>query len=259
MAIKERKQITGTTEQINAYEGHEGQIVWDKDKKTFVGMSGTAGKNYPLAQQAYVDTQFLPLSGGILTGNIIFNTGAILSGMSQDGTLRELLLGSDALEDSSNNSGAYIALRNHGGSLDDLRGSFAIHTRLADTTIPYFLEGKTNGDLRWSGQTIDSYVDIKYQAHPSGGGLLCYRCRSGLQFMFGGIVVGENRTEHLVFPYPFINTGYAIACHGVSPWPDIVCSTDSKTTTSVLIKKGSIDKSQNFITTVQIIIFGNWK
>lgn len=55
MAIKERKQITGTTEQINAYAGHEGQIVWDKEKKTFVGMSGTAGENYPLAQQAYVD------------------------------------------------------------------------------------------------------------------------------------------------------------------------------------------------------------
>ena len=71
MAIKERKQITGTTEQINAYEGHEGQIVWDKDKKTFVGMSGTAGTNYPLAQQAYVDTQFLPLTGGNMTGELI--------------------------------------------------------------------------------------------------------------------------------------------------------------------------------------------
>lgn len=54
MAIKERKQITGTTEQIDAYAGHEGQIVWDKEKKTFVGMSGTAGTNYPLASQTYV-------------------------------------------------------------------------------------------------------------------------------------------------------------------------------------------------------------
>lgn len=57
MAVKERKQITGTTAQINAYEGHEGQIVWDKDKKTFVGMSGTAGKNYPLAPKEYVDNE----------------------------------------------------------------------------------------------------------------------------------------------------------------------------------------------------------
>lgn len=58
MAIKERKQITGTTEQINAYAGHEGQIVWDKEKKTFVGMSGTAGENYPLASQTYVANEF---------------------------------------------------------------------------------------------------------------------------------------------------------------------------------------------------------
>lgn len=55
MAVKERKQITGTTEQINAYAGHEGQIVWDKEKKIFVGMSGIAGTNYPLASKTYVD------------------------------------------------------------------------------------------------------------------------------------------------------------------------------------------------------------
>lgn len=57
MAVKERKQITGTTAQINAYKGHEGQIVWDKEKKTLVGMSGTAGKNYPLAPKTYVDNE----------------------------------------------------------------------------------------------------------------------------------------------------------------------------------------------------------
>ena len=57
MAIKEREQITGTTAQIQAYAGHEGQIVWDKEKKTFVGMSGTAGTNYPLAQKEYVDNE----------------------------------------------------------------------------------------------------------------------------------------------------------------------------------------------------------
>lgn len=92
MAVKERKQITGTTAQINAYKGHEGQIVWDKEKKTFVGMSGTAGKNYPLAQKSYVDNEVakvntelteglagkedkgtcLPLSGGNLSGQLHF-------------------------------------------------------------------------------------------------------------------------------------------------------------------------------------------
>lgn len=51
MAIKQRKQVTGTTEQINAYAGVEGQLVWDKTTKRWVGMSGTAGTNYPMASE----------------------------------------------------------------------------------------------------------------------------------------------------------------------------------------------------------------
>ena len=53
MAIKERKQVTGTTAQINAYAGVEGQLVWDKTKKKWVGMSGTAGTNYPMASESH--------------------------------------------------------------------------------------------------------------------------------------------------------------------------------------------------------------
>ena len=53
MALKQRKQITGTTAQINAYAGVEGQLVWDKTKKKWVGMSGTAGTNYPMASESH--------------------------------------------------------------------------------------------------------------------------------------------------------------------------------------------------------------
>lgn len=53
MAIKQRKQLTGTTEQINAYAGVEGQLVWNKTTKRWVGMSGTAGTNYPMASERH--------------------------------------------------------------------------------------------------------------------------------------------------------------------------------------------------------------
>lgn len=53
MAIKQRKQLTGTREQINAYAGVEGQLVWDKTTKRLVGMSGTAGTNYPMAAERH--------------------------------------------------------------------------------------------------------------------------------------------------------------------------------------------------------------
>ena len=53
MPIKQRKQLTGTTAQINAYAGVEGQLVWDTTKKKWVGMSGTAGTNYPMAPESH--------------------------------------------------------------------------------------------------------------------------------------------------------------------------------------------------------------
>lgn len=53
MTIKQRKQLTGTTAQINAYAGVEGQLVWDKTTKRWVGMSGTAGTNYPMASERH--------------------------------------------------------------------------------------------------------------------------------------------------------------------------------------------------------------
>lgn len=69
MAIKQRKQLTGTTEQIKAYAGVEGQLVWNKTKKKWVGMSGTAGTNYPMASEVDV-SNLIPKTGdrGVLGG-----------------------------------------------------------------------------------------------------------------------------------------------------------------------------------------------
>ena len=49
MAIIERKQLTGTTEQINAYAGHQGQLAFDKTTKHLHVLSGTAGTTTKLA------------------------------------------------------------------------------------------------------------------------------------------------------------------------------------------------------------------
>lgn len=49
MAIKQRKQLTGTTAQINAYAGVEGQLVFDKATKHLHVLSGTAGTSTKLA------------------------------------------------------------------------------------------------------------------------------------------------------------------------------------------------------------------
>lgn len=52
MAIIERKQLTGTTEQINAYAGHNGQLAFDKTTKHLHVLSGTAGTTTKLANMS---------------------------------------------------------------------------------------------------------------------------------------------------------------------------------------------------------------
>lgn len=49
MAIKERKQITGTAAQIGAYAGHNGVLAYATDTKHLHVLSGTAGTTTELA------------------------------------------------------------------------------------------------------------------------------------------------------------------------------------------------------------------
>ena len=176
MAIKERKQITGTTAQINAYEGHEGQIVWDKDKKTFVGMSGTAGKNYPLASQAYVDTQFLPLTGGEIRG--------VISYRAQNGEFSI----------SSSTKGARLALND--ATREDYSGQVILQAD--DGTNRSFFTVFPNGDPTFNGCVVDSIVQQSNEV---------VRYASGLQIVWTDIPItttkGELKVWNLTYPAPF--------------------------------------------------------
>ena len=189
MAVKERKQITGTTAQINAYAGHEGQIVWDKDKKTFVGMSGTAGKNYPLAPKTYVDNEVakvntelqetnaevamkassaeltqglagkedkdvcLPKSGGTLLGGWVNLQSADGSGTAQ--ILKHIpgseYSGVDIISDVSEiENGAVLSLRTNDSSKE--ASQFLLRTgRNPDVN---FLVGTSDGSISWRGQEL---------------------------------------------------------------------------------------------------------
>lgn len=51
MAIKERKQITGTEAQIGAYAGHNGVLAYATDTKHLHVLSGTAGTTTELANR----------------------------------------------------------------------------------------------------------------------------------------------------------------------------------------------------------------
>lgn len=191
MAIKERKQITGTTAQIQAYAGHEGQIVWDKDKKTFVGMSGTAGKNYPLAQQAYVDNQFLPLTGGNLTGELIFNK---LAQISQQNTpeYEEILF--QSYDRANQGTGGLLTCRGHSGSVEAERGSFLLGARYKDGSGKGYLLGTPAGNLLWAGNEVLRITGI-------GNGWV--RFNPNLQICFGNGNTGANGYVTVNYGVPF--------------------------------------------------------
>lgn len=191
MAIKERKQITGTTEQINAYAGHEGQIVWDKDKKTFVGMSGTAGENYPLVPQAYVDTQFLPLTGGNMTGELIVDTFGSLA--KQDAPeYEELIL--QAYDRANQWTGGFLTLRGHSGSVEEERGSFLLAARNKDGTSSSMLLGTPSGKLVWANNEV---------LRVTGSGPGWVRFNPNIQICFGNSVTTSENFVTIAYGAPF--------------------------------------------------------
>lgn len=255
MAIKERKQITGTTEQINAYAGHEGQIVWDKEKKTFVGMSGIAGTNYPLAPKEYVDNEVakvkptgeyattaqlteglagkenkgvcLPKTGGLLSGHINldpnFEEGSIVIGFSFN---EKLGGGLDfrSIHDSEN------------------PGGFALYaTNSTGTTV---LDGRPDGGLAWGDQEIERIVQNN---------------RSNLIRYSSGIQIFYIRTKAdpdgytLTFSAPFSSAPIAVATYNGTSGGINVVTTCSKTT--VTLKTNVASSSGG----VYVIAIGRWK
>lgn len=279
MAVKERKQITGTTAQINAYKGHEGQIVWDKEKKTVVGMSGTAGKNYPLAPKTYVDNEVakkqpkgdyatnaqlteglagkedkgvcLPLTGGLLSGNVLFPVGNIISNvLTDDNKLSEVVVGSDGhIGDLEGVFGAFLALRNAHTTAEIDRGSFGLFTRNDDGSVAYALHGRKNGDLDWGGKPV------VWQEHTQAG---CIRFSNGIQFIWDFIENVPNNYRY-TFPLPFIN-----ALHGLQVTTDYgeginiprACWVGNVSTTSCTIHW---TQQANYNMYIRLAAFGRWK
>lgn len=218
MALKERKQITGTTAQIDAYAGHEGQILWDKEKKTLVGMSGTAGKNYPLATQEYADNKVsdlegkvdtanaatnealnkkenagvcLPLVGGIMKGGILFNN---VAGVWQNTSPEydEMLV---YMHDQVKNwQGGMLSCRGHRGSKEEERGSFALGARLKDGSGGSYLLGTTAGGLYWVGNEV---------LRITGAGTGWIRFNPNLQICFGQGRTASNGGLTVTFGAPF--------------------------------------------------------
>lgn len=282
MAIKERKQITGTTSQINAYAGHEGQIVWDKDKKTLVGMSGTAGTNYPLATEAYADNKVsileskigtsietvnealnnketkgtcLPLTGGTLTGPLYITKDYVIKQNTTDNYKGLELYGGP-----SDKKGAYLALRNINATQPNEAGSWCLVSQNETTGQQNYFVGDINS--LWFNYKELERIQEAYSVSidDSGGFCKSMRYTSGLQilYIYDGIGSGQ-KGRILTFARPFIDDKYAFSAMAHTNRGDVAISYTDATTTGILVYRTSYVGAYDFDTYYRFIAIGRWK
>lgn len=281
MAIKERKQVTGTTAQINAYEGHEGQIVWDKEKKTLVGMSGTAGKNYPLAQKSYVDNEVakvntevakkassaeitqglagkedkgvcLPLTGGTLTGPLFLTeTNHIWA------VVDELYKGLELGGGSTFKNGASLFLRNNNATGPEESGQWGLAAHNATSEKEGLLVGNT--DNIWFNGKVVERADGFYTTQFTGGFCNVHRYATGLQIVSASLTIPDTRKNvTLTFTKPFINNSYSIAFSGFEFNRGVIITWDGATATGINIYKRDYSGTYDFKAYISCTIIGRW-
>lgn len=269
MAVKERKQITGTTAQINAYEGHEGQIVWDKEKKTFVGMSGTAGKNYPLAPKEYVDNEVakvnadiagkedkgvcLPLTGGTLTGALRLTDDTYIWA-----NIDEPFKGLEVSSGETWEDGAGLFLRNNSATGEGESGQWGLVAQNAALGTKGILNGQAD-NLWFNGGLVERSNEI-FGATIEGGFYDVYRYATGLQIIIVGVTIPANQLSlTFTFPRPFINQSYSIAANAYTEDGDVTVTWALDTTTSIKLYRKLYNGTYHFPSYVKCAFIGKWK
>lgn len=282
MAIKERKQITGTTSQINAYAGHEGQIVWDKDKKTLVGMSGTAGTNYPIATEAYADNKVsileskvdtsietvnealnnketkgtcLPLTGGTLTGPLYFTRDYVIKTNTTDSYKGLELYGGP-----SDKKGAYLALRNINATQPNEAGSWCLVSQNETTGQQNYFVGDTNS-LWFNYKELERIQETYSKTISDRGGVYkSIRYTSGLQILYGLDTFPMNWLGiEITFSRPFIDDQYAVSASALTNRGDVAITYNDATTTGIKFYRTSYRGVYDFETPYKFIAIGRWK
>lgn len=222
MAIKQRKQVTGTTEQINAYAGVEGQLVWNKTTKRWVGMSGTAGTNYPMAserhQHSIANVTDLQKALDSKATNTELTEGlagkankAHTHTVSQITDMPKVVLSvNDITPDDSGNVPVYVGAKTVEGRTPDVNGNVDLGLHAVATSGDYNdLANKPSMPA-----TPKAYITETWK-----GGSNWYRKWSDGLIEQGGAFGANSSFPTLTFNTPFSNTDYSISgWYGPDPW-----------------------------------------
>lgn len=297
MAIKQRKQLTGTTAQINAYAGVEGQLVWDKTKKKWVGMSGTAGTNYPMASESHTHsisnvtnlqstldgkanaTDLSNLEGKVDTSNATITealkkkenagvclplTGGVLTGplfLTETNhiwaVVDEVYKGLELGGGSNFKNGAALFLRNNNATGAGESGQWGLAAHTAASEKEGLLVGNT--DNIWFNGKVVERADGFYTTQFTGGFCNVHRYVSGLQIVIAAITIPFNKkVVNLTFTRPFINNTYSITANKQTYPSNVDIAWDSPTATGVSFYRRTYEGDYDFATYITCAFIGRW-
>ena len=244
ITLADFNKIWASTSPLTPYSFSEANY---KQGWNFIGSTPPARQMWDFLQKnndekmQYLANNYLPLSGGTLTG--VLKTGYYISQSADDGRL--------SLNGGSNNdSGAYLNL--YGKSHATEVGSFSLTAY--DGTTRCGLYGKKDGTLTWDGKNVERVNSV---------GTNYIRYENGIQICWKSGAAFDTDDTPITLPVPFKDTTYAVSAIGKGlststniSLPKIV----GKTTTDFTIKGTSTNGITTFAGgTVDYVAVGYWK
>lgn len=295
MAIKERKQITGTEAQIKGYAGHNGVLAYATDTKHLHVLSGTAGTTTKLANMSdipapvdisgkadktYVDTELAKKqpTGDYATTTALTEalkkkenagvclplTGGVLTGplyLTETNhvwaVVDELYKGLELGGGSDFKSGASFFLRNNNATGYEESGQWGLVAHKATSEEEGILIGRT--DNIWFNGKVVERVDGLYTTQFTGGFCNVHRYVSGLQIITAAVTIPLNKkVVTLSFTKPFIDNTYSITADKATYPSNVDIAWDSPTATGVSFYRRTYEGDYDFTTYITCAFIGRW-
>ena len=292
MAIKERKQITGTEAQIKGYAGHNGVLAYATDTKHLHVLSGTAGTTTELANMSdilaavdisskadktYVDTELAKkqpkgdyatntaLTEGLKkkenAGVCLPLTGGNLLGPLYLGETshlwsidEELYRGLELGGGRTYAAGASLYLRGNDATAPEQTGQWGLAAHKAGSTLEGLLLGRTD-NLWFNGYVVERAAG-RYTTQFTEGSCAVHRYATGLQIATAAITIPiDKKAVNLTFTQPFIDNTYSITSSFMYYSSNTPVSWDSPTATNIRFYRGDY---YNFETHITCAFVGRW-
>lgn len=295
MAIKERKQITGTEAQIKGYAGHNGVLAYATDTKHLHVLSGTAGTTTKLANMSditasvdisgkadktYVDTELAKkqTKGDYATNTALTEglkkkenagvclplTGGVLTGplyLTETNhiwaVVDELYKGLELGGGSTFSNGASLFLRNNNATGAEESGQWGLAAHKAGSDKEGLLVGNID-NIQFNGKVVER-ADGFYMTQFTGGFCAVHRYVTGLQIVTAAVTIPvDKKVVTLTFTKPFIDNTYSITM-GLKYYPSNThVSWDSPTTTGIKLYRRDYAVDYSFDTNITCAFIGRW-